>query len=174
MIRSVEFALTLVGGIAIGVAWRSVASATCGLRCNIDTTTTVEPREGADTGAVAALAPRNAPSTAADADAPSKLWSLVDESQRQLATSAADAPRTAAMLTADAPRAETRSALDAKLTQAHAMWPIDRLIERYGVPTSVELGDLMHVEFDRTRRASRPSRVSFALQEGLVCGVEAR
>ena len=173
MIRSVEFALTLLGGIAIGAAWRSVASPSCSSCPRADPTSAhadaivAEAHEPTAGHPIADLAPQGAPgrveTSSADGRRQSRLWSLVDEAQGQEAALAAKEPRTG-----------TRAALDARLTRSHLMWPLDRVIERYGQPTAVELGELMRIDFDRTGKAARPSRVSFALQEGLVCAVEAR
>jgi hypothetical protein len=84
-----------------------------------------------------------------------ELWRAIDEEHER------------------APSAAAASLRD-ELTRKHMMWPVNRLIERYGAPSNVELGTLMHLQFTREAANAERSCVAFALQDGLVCCVDVR
>lgn len=179
MIRPVELALTLLTGVVVGMALEngSSLSPAHGLACVDPAPPALRVDERRDIPAQALMlvadparekavaypadeiteteSTSSAPAVARGFAGLGELWQAIDaEHEREPSATAAS--------------------LRDELTRKHMMWPVNRLIERYGAPSNVELGPLMRLQFTREAAHAERSCVRFALQDGLVCCVDVR
>ena len=202
MIRPIDLALTVVACVAVGVAWEggSGAGSSAGLAC-VDPEPAASARQAPDPGASGAHELAASLADPARSDEPDgvrvdalgfaslgALWQAIDAeragapaagARAAVDTDSQCAEKTSASHSADrsserASGSGQSASLDGELTRKHWMWPVNRLIERYGAPSGVELGTLMHLKFARDDDHHDGSCIRFALQDGLVCCVDVR